>query len=253
MGLLVAIIASVLCAVVYVRMYRREVPEPIGKKKAALPAVLGFVAPTFSTLLVVLFGLIVLRITGGQSLTEVISSPILSSLVRSFLLAGFTEEFIKFLLFLLTVKIVKPKNVYECGLLCAGIGFGFTALEDVLYGGGNVTVALSRLLFFAMHMAFGLIMGTYYGLAKYDTKQGRDSAGRSMFLALFLPMLWHTLYDAATVANAGATTDDKTLQMAGVIVGLIAIIISVVLQFVVLVRFRKKSEEYCAMDLTSES
>ena len=38
MGLLVAIIASVLCAVVYVRMYRREVPEPIGKKKAALPA-----------------------------------------------------------------------------------------------------------------------------------------------------------------------------------------------------------------------
>ena len=253
MGLLVAIIASVLCAVMYMRMYRREVPEPIGKKKAALPVVLGFIAPIFSTLLVVLFGFIVLRVTGGKSLVEVISSPVLSSLVRSFLLAGFTEEFIKFLLFLLTIKIVKPKNVYEYGLLCAGIGFGFTALEDVLYGGGNLTVALARLLFFAMHMAFGLIMGTFYGLAKYDRKQGYASTGRHMFLALFLPLLWHTLYDAATATNVGITSDDKTLQVIGVVFGLIAIVVSIVLQFVALVHFKKKSEEYCGMGLTCEA
>ena len=253
MGLLVALVAVVPCAIIYVRMYRREAPEPIGKRKALLPVVLGLIAPFFSTLLVGLIGFFILQIAGGRTLPELIPSRVLSSLAGSFLLAGFTEELIKFLLFLLTVKLVKPKNVYEYGLLCAGIGFGFTVLEDALYGGGNVTVALARLLFFAMHMAFGLIMGTYYGLSKYDRRKGRDSAGRHLFLALFLPVLWHTLYDAATTANAGITSEDETMQMVGVVIAIIAIIVSVVLQFVVLVRFKKKSEEYCAMDFSCES
>lgn len=248
MGLLVALIASFICAFFYVRMYKREVPEPIGKKKAALPIALGLVSPFLSTLLVVLFGFIVLRVTGGKPLKEVIGSPVLHSFVSSFILAGFTEEFIKFLMFLLTVVIVKPKNVYEYGLLCAGVGLGFTALEDVIYGGGNVAVAVSRTLFFGMHMSMGLIMGTYFGLFKYDRKQGNGSAGLHLFLALFLPLLWHTLFDAATATNVGIETENETLQVFGIVYGLITVAVSVVLQFVVLSRFKKKTEEYCAME-----
>lgn len=35
-------------------------------------------------------------------------------------MAGFTEELVKFLVFLLVLKINKPKNVYEHGVLRAG-------------------------------------------------------------------------------------------------------------------------------------
>lgn len=248
MGLLVSLFATALCAIVYIRMYRRELPEPIGVKKAVIPVALGLFSPIFSTALVIAFGLLFTYTLGG-SIQDRISSPVLGAIVGSFFLAGFTEEFIKFLVFLLTVKIVKPKKVYEFGLLCAGVGFGFTALEETLYGGSGIATAVARIPMFAMHVVFGILMGTHIGLARYNKKEGTGEVGKHRFLAFFLPVLWHTLYDAATTANPGLRAEDEAMQVIYIIGGLIVIIASTVLQFIVLVRFRKNTETYCGMEL----
>ena len=131
LGLIAAVVATILCAVVYVRMYKREVPEPIGKMKAAIPIGFGIFAVFLTTPLILVGPLLFKKLT-GSSIADLVPSPWIRSLVTSFCLAGFSEEFIKFLMFLIVIRIVKPKSVYEYGLLCAGIGVGFTGLEDLL-------------------------------------------------------------------------------------------------------------------------
>ena len=250
MGILVALISAALCAWLYSRMVRREVPEPMPKKQATTPVVVGLFAPILATALVLLIGLCVKVLTGGRSLSELIGNLVISSLVRSFLGAGMTEELVKFLLFLLIVKRLNPKNVYELAVLVAGIGFGFTVLEEISYGSGNVAAGLLRMPGFALHMVFGLVMGVYLGLARYKKLNG-ESAGKETFLAFFLPILWHTLFDAVTANNAALSAEDDKVALLGVIVALVVVIVSVVLQFVVLVKFKKNTEKYCAMTLTA--
>lgn len=247
MGLIAALIATALCSVVYVRMIRREVPEPISKKQAAIPAVLGLLSVFLATMLMIGFGAGIKALFG--SVSEAVSSLVLRSLVSSFFLAGFTEEVVKLLMFLATIKIVKPKNVYEYGLLCAGVGFGFTALEEFIYSGSSPVAMVLRIFFFAMHVVFGLLMGLHLGLAKDCRLQGRGGAGKHVFLALFLPVLWHTLFDAATTSNAAFNSDDESVKIAGAVIALIVCAASIAGQIILLVRFKKNTQAYCAMRL----
>lgn len=252
MGLIVALISAIACGVLYYRMYKRDLPVPLEKSKVILPAVLGLFSPVLSTLMLVVNSSILQAILGG-TLPEKVHNLVIRSLIASFVLAGFTEEFVKFLVFMLVVVIVKPKKVYQYGLLCAGVGFGFTALETVLYGAGNVVTALSRLPMFAMHMVFGITMGLNIGLYKYYKQRGEKGAGKYLFMGLFLPVLWHTIFDAGTAANAGITSTDETAQMIAVIAALVIIVVSVILQIVVLIRFKKNSEKYCAMEIAGSN
>lgn len=245
MGLILGLFSALLCGVIYVRMYKRDLPVPIGKGKAALPAILGFFAPILSTLLVALIGLAVLRIF-DRPMAELIDSMLLRSVLASFLAAGLPEEIVKLLIFLLVTAIAKPKNVYEHAMLCAGVGVGFTALEEALYGGGSPLIAVARIPTFALHVVFGIIMGLYIGLARNDRLRGA-SAAKNTALALILPVVFHTVFDAATTANAALRSDIESVQQAGVVVALAVIIVSVILQFMILSRFRKKSEYYCGI------
>ena len=252
MGVLVALFSAALCALLYVRMVRRETPEPMTKKQVLTPVVVGLFAPILVTVLTLGIAFAVKALTGGRSLSEIIQNLVLSSLVSSFLKAGFTEELVKFLLFLVILKRLHPKNVYEYAVLTAGIGFGFTVLEEITYGSGEVVTALLRLPGFAMHMVFGLVMGLYLGLAQYKKLRGQ-SGGRDTCLALLLPILWHTVYDASTVANAAASAEDEYIQFQGLIVGLVVVVALTVLQFVVLVRFKKDTKKYCGMELAASA
>ena len=246
MGIITAIISCILCGILYVRMIRREVPEPITKKQAIIPPVLGFFAPFLSTLLAMLFGVLTLKVLGGP-LSEKVSSPLPRSLLSSFFVAGFPEEFVKCLLILLAVKLVKPKNVYEYALIGAGVGFGFTALEEVLYS-GNVLTALFRMPAFALHMIMSLIMALFLGLARHFKSRGLP-AGKYTFLGLFLPVLWHTVFDASTANSVWLKAEDDAMNVTGIVIALVVVVISVVLQFVLLWRFKKNTEKYCAMAL----
>ena len=233
MGFITSLIAFILCAFVYVRMIRREVPEQIGKAQAWVPVGAGLIAPIISTVIAVGLGMLTIKLHGGEITQSGVTMPVqqaqqetnvvLRSLIKSFRVAGFTEELVKLLLALLMVKIFKPKNVYEYALAFIGVGFGFTALEEVLYGGGGLA-SLSRLPGFAMHMVFAILMGVNLGLA-----------------------LWHTLYDAATTFNAGFDATDENVQVAAVVIALIVTVASTVLQFVLLVRFKNNAVKYSEM------
>ena len=255
MGFITSLIAFILCAFVYVRMIRREVPEQIGKAQAWVPVGAGLIAPIISTVIAVGLGMLTIKLHGGEITQSGVTMPVqqaqqetnvvLRSLIKSFRVAGFTEELVKLLLALLMVKVFKPKNVYEYALAFIGVGFGFTALEEVLYGGGGL-VSLSRLPGFAMHMVFAILMGVNLGLARYAKLHG-GSAGKHIFLGLFLPVLWHTLYDAATTFNAGFDATDENVQVAAVVIALIVTVASTVLQFVLLVRFKNNAVKYSEM------
>jgi hypothetical protein len=236
-------------------MIRREVPEQIGKAQAWVPVGAGLIAPIISTVIAVGLGMLTIKLHGGEITQSGVTMPVqqaqqetnvvLRSLIKSFRVAGFTEELVKLLLALLMVKIFKPKNVYEYALAFIGVGFGFTALEEVLYGGGGLA-SLSRLPGFAMHMVFAILMGVNLGLARYAKLHG-GSAGKHIFLGLFLPVLWHTLYDAATTFNAGFDATDENVQVAAVVIALIVTVASTVLQFVLLVRFKNNAVKYSEM------
>lgn len=252
MGFITSLIAFILCAFVYVRMIRREVPEQIGKAQAWVPVAAGLIAPIISTVITVGLGMLTIKLHGGEITQSGVNMPaqqetnlVLRSLIKSFRVAGFTEELVKLLLALLMVKIFKPKNVYEYALAFIGVGFGFTALEEVLYGGGGLA-SLSRLPGFAMHMVFAILMGVNLGLARYAKLHG-GSAGKHIFLGLFLPVLWHTLYDAATTFNAGFDATDENVQAAAVVIALIVTVASTVLQFILLVRFKNNAVKYSEM------
>ena len=255
MGFITSLIAFILCAFVYVRMIRREVPQQIGKAQAWVPVGAGLIAPIISTVIAVGLGMLTIKLHGGEITQSGVNMPaqqvqqetnvVLRSLIKSFRVAGFTEELVKLLLALLMVKIFKPKNVYEYALAFIGVGFGFTALEEVLYGGGGIA-SLSRLPGFAMHMVFAILMGVNLGLARYAKLHG-GSAGKHIFLGLFLPVLWHTLYDAATAFNAGIDATDENVQVAAVVIALIVTVASTVLQFVLLVRFKNNAVKYSEM------
>lgn len=264
MGLIAGIIEGILCIILYVRMCGREVPEPMGKK-AAIPVVLGLFAPILSTLLLLGFGLllgygfIVTQSTGGQgqSLTSFVPTYALKSFVSAFIGASFPEELVKFLLLLLSMKIVKPKNVYECGLLGAGVGVGFTFLEEMLYGGQSIVSSLVRLPFFAMHVVFDLIMGIFLGLALYGEKNGHSGTKKHVILAFVVPVLWHTVFDAATTFNkmlqTGLDTDNDFLRNVGAVFAVVVIVASVALQVWELVQFKKRTGELCAMEISQPS
>lgn len=252
MGFITSLIAFILCAFVYVRMIRREVPEQIGKAQAWVPVAAGLIAPIISTVITVGLGMLTIKLHGGEITQSGVNMPaqqetnlVLRSLIKSFRVAGFTEELVKLLLALLMVKIFKPKNVYEYALAFIGVGFGFTALEEVLYGGGGLA-SLSRLPGFAMHMVFAILMGVNLGLARYAKLHG-GSAGKHIFLGLFLPVLWHTLYDAATTFNAGFDATDENVQVAAVVIALIVTVASTVLQFILLIRFKNNAVKYSEM------
>ena len=211
MGMLSSIISFALCAIVYVRMLKREVPEPMSKKQAWVPVAVGVIGPIISTLVAVGLGMLIFKLRGGELTQAGISvqptqpedmNLVAASLLRAFRNAGFTEELVKLLLALLMVKIFKPKNVYEYALAFIGIGFGFTALEEILYGGG--VRSLIRLPGFAMHMVFGIIMGVNLGLARYEKQQG-GSPGKYILCGLLVPVLWHTLYDASLACSRSSS------------------------------------------------
>ena len=83
MGIILALVAFVLCVIIYVRMVRRETPEPLGKIKAAIPVVVGLAAPFLATALVILFGWL-MKVTIGIPLAGLSDSLVYKSLVTSF-------------------------------------------------------------------------------------------------------------------------------------------------------------------------
>jgi len=119
----------------------------------------------------------------------------------AFIVAALTEEGMKFLAFFYFFWRNKNFNERFDGIVYAVyIALGFAGIENLLYvftGGYSVGV-IRALTAVPAHALFGIIMGYYFGLAKFNP--GRSTL--YLVMAFFLPYLFHGLYDFLLMGNS---------------------------------------------------
>ena len=117
------------------------------------------------------------------------------------------EEGFKYL-FLSTIRKNPEFNYVFDGIVYAvAVSLGFAALENVLYVfDGGLEVAFMRAIFSVPgHCAGGVVMGSFYGLAKQQEIRGNAATARTYyFLAFLLPTIEHGFYDFALSAQNDA-------------------------------------------------
>lgn len=122
--------------------------------------------------------------------------PILNQTVfyDSFITAGIPEELCKFLVFMIFIWRDKNFDEYFDGIVYASfISLGFAAVENILYvvPGGIGTGIVRALISVPGHFLFGVILGYYLSLAKFNS----EKRGRYIIIGLLLAMAAHGLFD----------------------------------------------------------
>lgn len=125
--------------------------------------------------------------------------------------AGIPEELAKFAMLWLFLRRCRYFDEYVDGIVYAAcVGLGFAAVENVMYLIQNFQawayVGAMRALFSVPgHFFFAVVMGFYVSKAFFDDPPQRP---RNIFLALALPMLLHSAFDAllmVSTVSAAAT------------------------------------------------
>ncbi|WP_031554775.1 PrsW family glutamic-type intramembrane protease [Oribacterium sp. FC2011] len=246
------IITVFVCGILYYRMVKREIPEPIGWIQALVPIALGMATMEISGFIGVklFFANTALRTAVDQM------PSLMGSLVSAFMAAGMPEEVIKFIAIILFATIFKPrlKNVYEYILLGAAVGFGFTIMEEMAYSGDDtwmeIIYMLLRKVSVPAHMAFNMLMGEFIGIARYRKVLKKESSVSYYIIALFAPIIIHTIYDAFTALNKFIVNPDSFVS--GIILVLVGYIGLPVWIIYMLIRCKKKTGDFCSMILLPE-
>ncbi len=121
------------------------------------------------------------------------------NLYQSFAVASFTEETLKILIFFLIIWKNKNFNEFFDGIIYASyIALGFAAVENIFYvlQMGQGTGVLRAFTAVPGHALFGVTMGYYLGLAKFNTKKAYY-----IFMAILMPILLHGVYDFILISN----------------------------------------------------
>ena len=168
----------------------------------------------------------------------------------AFLMAGAPEEIAKLIFMVIAIFLFRKKirNVYEYILIGAAIGIGFTLPEEFGYGDVEAQAIWIRMLTVAGHMIYGIIMGGFIGLAQHKKKIGQPRFLQYV-LAVCVPVLLHTLYDACTSNNLMMISEESAESDSGIMLGLIAVAAHFIIQIVVLVLLKKNTGKYCEMNL----
>lgn len=119
----------------------------------------------------------------------------------AFVVAAFTEEGLKFLAFYFFFLNNKNFNEKFDGIVYSVfIALGFAGIENILYvftGGYGVGI-IRALTAVPAHALFGIAMGYYFGIARFRSYQ----RSAFIFLAFFLPFLFHGLYNFLLMSNS---------------------------------------------------
>jgi RsiW-degrading membrane proteinase PrsW (M82 family) len=116
-----------------------------------------------------------------------------STVVRAFFLSGLLEEFVKwFIVYFFVYDHHEFDEPYDGIVYSASVSLGFATMENILYLLANgVKFAVTRaLLPVSSHALFAVIMGFYFGKAKFTRKKRLY-----LFLAFLLSFLLHGMYD----------------------------------------------------------
>ena len=123
-----------------------------------------------------------------------------SVMLIAFAVIAFIEEFSKYLVLnIFTWKNKKFNEVYDGILYGVFISLGFAIVENYFYLiDSDVSTLITRCIFSVpAHACFGIIMGYYYGYAKYyksiDFTWGRYLYNK--YCGFFIAMILHGVYD----------------------------------------------------------
>jgi len=187
-NLLFISLAPVLIIAFYIYSRDKYEKEPLGLLLRALLAGVLIVLP------VVLIEKILAGLSEGmEGLTY--------AAYTGFFVAGLTEEGMKFIA--LYVFFWRNKNFNEKfdGIVYAVfIALGFAGIENMIYvfTGGYAIGLVRALTAVPAHALFGIVMGYYFGMAKYNPGK------RTIYLimAFFMPFAFHGLYDFLLMGNS---------------------------------------------------
>lgn len=186
MLLLLALIPPFIAAVWFYKEDKH--PEPIAHTiKAVLSGVLacGFVLLLVGQLIDPMI---------GQAFKN---NALISSFVIAFFCAALPEEFLKFVFLRRYIISDECDEPYDLAFYGAMVSIGFAAIENVfyVYEGGIETAIIRAFTAVPMHAMCGAMIG--YGLLQINrnTQKDRYFTWASMKGALFIPVMFHGLYD----------------------------------------------------------
>jgi RsiW-degrading membrane proteinase PrsW (M82 family) len=119
----------------------------------------------------------------------------------AFIVAALTEEGMKFIAFYFLFWKNKNFNERFDGIVYAVyIALGFAGIENLLYvfTGGYSVGLIRALTAVPAHALFGIMMGYYFGLAKFKPNRDRFY----LVLAFFFPFIFHGIYDFLLMSNS---------------------------------------------------
>ena len=125
------------------------------------------------------------------------------AMFTSFAVAGFVEEGFKFIaLFFLTWRNANLNERLDGIVYAVFISLGFAGVENVLYVfspelGGLQTAIMRAAISVPSHGFFGIMMGYYFALAKFEPHRH----SRHMFFAFFAPFLTHGVYNTILLSG----------------------------------------------------
>lgn len=125
--------------------------------------------------------------------------PVAAGLFDGFCVAGICEEISKLALLWLCVWNSRHFNEYFDGIVYSTcIALGFACVENIgyVFSPGNFAEQLHTGIMRAFlsvpgHFLFGVVMGYYFALAKFE-----GNTHRNLWMAFFIPMLLHGTFDA---------------------------------------------------------
>ena len=185
-------VAPVLICLMY--MYIRDKYEKEPWRLLAVGVVFGAVL-TF----------VIVRVQGVVAGFMPIVGQLGEAIYMSFAVASLVEEGFKFLvLFLLTWRNHNLNERLDGIVYAVFISLGFAAAENVLYVfspqmGGLDTALMRAVVSVPAHGLFGVMMGYYFALAKFEPQK----RGRHMFNGFFVPWAAHGVYN--TILLSGYT------------------------------------------------
>jgi len=194
-------LAPVLVILLYIYSRDKYEKEPIGILLRALLAGIIIVLPTvlieswLSNMAIAVFPTSLREV--GLSEVEFVGNNeqlMAYNAYNSFLVAGLTEELLKYLAFILLIWRNKNFNELFDGIIYASyISLGFAAVENLFYvfEMGTGTGILRAFTAVPGHALFGVAMGYYFGIAKFNPKATK----LYLALAFVVPFVLHGIYD----------------------------------------------------------
>jgi RsiW-degrading membrane proteinase PrsW (M82 family) len=134
-----------------------------------------------------------------------IFTGVLGAFYTSFIVAGLTEEYFKRLVVLEVPYKTKYFNEKLDGIVYGVFSaMGFATVENIVYVvyryTNNRYIGLYRGIFSVpAHGVFGITMGYYLSLAKFDTDKKR--AKRNLMRSLYMPLILHGIFDFILMAG----------------------------------------------------